>query len=49
LQTMIKELHSTVPQLSETVQVSDIQNMRFAPMYEKLKDYVIQAYKDHEV
>ena len=49
LQTMIKELHSTVPQLSETVQVSDIQNMRFAPMYEKLKDYVIQAYKEHEV
>ena len=49
LQTMIKELHSTVPQLSETVQVSDIQNMRFAPMYEKLKDYVIQAYKDHEI
>ena len=49
LQTMIKELHSTVPQLSETIQVSDIQNMRFAPMYEKLKDYVIQAYKDHEV
>ena len=49
LQTMIKELHSTVPQLSETIQVSDIQNMRFAPMYEKLKDYVIQAYKDHEI
>ncbi len=48
LLTMIKEIHSTVPQLS-TFEVSDIQNMRFEPMYNKIKDFVIQAYKDHEI
>ena len=48
LQTMIKELHSTVPQLS-SFEVSDIQNMRFEPMYNKIKDFVIDAYKKHEV
>ncbi len=48
LQTMIKELHSYIPQLSH-FQVSDIQNMRFEPMYEKMKDFALQAYRDHEV
>jgi preprotein translocase subunit SecA len=49
LETMIKELHSTVPQLSNSFGVSDIQNMRFEPMYNKIKDYVIEAYKAHEI
>ena len=48
LETMIKELHSTVPQLS-SFEVSDIQNMRFEPMYNKIKDFVIEAYKTHEI
>ena len=48
LQTMIKELHSTVPQLS-SFEVSDIQNMRFEPMYNKIKDFVTEAYKTHEI
>src|SRR5574344_1144662 len=48
LQTMIKELHSIVPQLS-TFEVSDIQNMRFEPMYNKIKDFVVEAYKNHEI
>ena len=48
LVTMIKEIHSTFPQLA-TFEVKDIQNMRFEPMYNKIKDFVIQAYKDHEV
>lgn len=48
LQTMIKELHSTVPQLS-SFEVSDIQNMRFEPMFNKIKDYVVEAYKTHEI
>lgn len=47
LQTMIKELHSYIPQLSH-FEVSDIQNMRFDPMYEKVKDFALQAYRDHE-
>ena len=49
LQTMIKEIHSTVPQLAEVLEVKDIQNMRFEPMYNKIKDFVLQAYKDHEI
>ena len=48
LVTMIKEIHSTFPQLS-TFEVKDIQNMRFEPMYNKIKDFVVQAYKDHEI
>ncbi len=49
LQKMVKELHSIVPPISKLIEVKDIQNMRYTPMYEKVKDYVIQAYKDHEV
>ena len=49
LVTMIKELHSTVPQLASTFDVADIQNMRFEPMYNKIKDFVIDAYKNHEI
>ncbi|MBR1618548.1 preprotein translocase subunit SecA [bacterium] len=49
LEKMVKELHSIVPPLSKLIEVKDIQNMRYAPMYEKVKDFVIQAYKDHEV
>ena len=49
LQTMIKELHSTVPQLSKVLNVTDIQNMRFEPMYNKIKDFVVDAYKAHEI
>ena len=48
LETMIKELHSTAPQIKD-LEVKDIQGMRFDPMYEKIKDYLIQAYKDHEI
>ena len=47
LVTMIKELHSYIPQLSH-FEVSDIQNMRFEPMYDKVKDFALQAYRDHE-
>lgn len=48
LETMIKELHSTVPQLS-SFEVADIQSMRYEPMYNKMKDFAIEAYKSHEV
>ena len=46
---MIKELHSIVPPLTGVIEVKDIQNMRFEPMYDKIKDFVIQAYKDYEI
>ena len=48
LQTMVKELHSIIPQLSG-IQVSDIQNLRFEAIYDKLKEFALQSYKDHEV
>ncbi len=47
LDTMIKELHSIIPQLAY-LKVSDIQGMRFDAMYNMLKDFAIKAYKDHE-
>lgn len=47
LQTMIKELHSIIPQLSH-FEVTDVQNLRFDAIYNKLKDFAIQAYRDHE-
>lgn len=47
LQTMIKELHSIIPQLAG-VQVSDIQNLRFEPIFDKLKTLAIGAYRQHE-
>lgn len=47
LQTMVKELHSIIPQLSG-IQVSDIQNLRFEAIYDKLKDFALQSYRDHE-
>ncbi len=48
LQTMIKELHSIIPQLSH-FQVSDVQSLRFDAMFNKLKDFAIQAYREHEM
>ena len=44
---MIKELHSIIPQLSG-IQVSDVQNLRFEAIYDKLKDLAISTYKQHE-
>ncbi len=48
LVTMIKELRSTAPQIGD-LEVKDIQGMRFEPMYNKIKDFVITAYKNHEI
>ncbi len=47
LQRMIKELHSIIPQLSYFT-VDDIQGLRFDAIYNKLKDFAIQAYRTHE-
>lgn len=47
LQTMIKELHSIVPQLSH-FEVSDVQGLKYDPIYEKIKERAMQAYQDHE-
>ena len=47
LETMIKELHSIIPQLS-FFEVKDVQNMRFEAVYNKLKEFAINAYRTHE-
>ena len=47
LQTMIRELHSIIPQLSG-VSVSDVQGLRFEAIYDKLKSLAIEAYRNHE-
>ncbi len=47
LVTMVKEIHSTIPQLSQ-LDVHDIQGMKFDAVYEKVKELAIDAYKTHE-
>lgn len=47
LQTMIKELHSIIPQMSD-FQVSDIQGLKYDAIHEKIKDNAVQSYQNHE-
>ena len=47
LVTMVKEIHSTIPQLSR-LDVSDVQGMKFDAIYDKIKELAIDAYKTHE-
>ncbi|MFA7658294.1 MAG: preprotein translocase subunit SecA [Candidatus Gastranaerophilaceae bacterium] len=47
LQTMVKELHSIIPQLSD-FSVSDIQGLKYDVIYEKIKEKANQAYQEHE-
>lgn len=47
LQTMIKELHSTIPQMSD-FNVSDVQGLKFDAIYEKLVQKAKYAYQEHE-
>ena len=47
LVTMVKELHSIIPQL-DYIKVDDIKSMRYEEMYDKLKEAMMNAYRDHE-
>lgn len=47
LQTMIKELHSIIPQMSDFA-VSDTQGLKYDAIYEKILAKAKQAYQDHE-
>ena len=47
LNTMVKELHSIVPQL-DYVKVEDIKDMKFDKMYDRLKEAIEDAYRKHE-
>ena len=47
LNTLIKELHSIIPQLSN-ITVADIRNLSFSEMYDKLVELAKQKYAEHE-
>lgn len=47
LNTLIKELHSIIPQLSE-IKSSDIQGLKYDVIYEKIKEKAVLAYEAHE-
>lgn len=47
LQTMAKELHSTIPQMSD-VAVADIQGQKFDAICDKLTEKAKYAYQEHE-
>ena len=47
LETLVKELHSNIPQLSY-ISVDDIKGLRFNRIYDSLRDAAIKAYKEHE-
>ena len=47
LETLVKELHANIPQLSY-IGVDDIKGYRFNRIYESLRDAAIKAYKEHE-
>lgn len=47
LQTMIKEIHSTIPQMSD-FDVSDIKGLKFDAIYEKIVEKAKYVYQEHE-
>lgn len=47
LQSMIREIHSLVPQLSY-LEVNDIQGLSYDSIYEKFKKLATDAYREHE-
>ena len=48
LQSLVKEIHSEIPQLS-FIEVKDIQGIKFERVYEKIRDFALQAYREHEI
>ena len=47
LVSLVKEIHAVMPQLSY-LEVKDIQGLKFENVYSKVRDFAIQAYKEHE-
>ena len=47
LETLIKELHSNIPQLSY-ITIDDIKPYRYSRIYDSLKEAAQKAYKEHE-
>ncbi len=47
LVSLVKEIHSEIPQLSY-LEVKDIQGLKYENVYAKIKDFALEAYKEHE-
>ncbi len=47
LVSLVKEIHSEIPQLSH-IEVKDIQGLKYENVYEKIKDFALEAYREHE-
>jgi len=47
LQGLIREIHSVMPQLS-SLDVKDVQGLKFDLLYDKFKNLAINAYRQHE-
>ncbi len=47
LVSLVKEIHSVIPQLAH-VEVKDIQGLKFENIYSKIRDFALDAYKEHE-
>lgn len=47
LVSLVKEIHSEIPQLSH-IEVKDIQGLKFENVYSKIRDFAVEAYKEHE-
>ncbi len=47
LHGLVREIHSTIPQLNY-IEVKDIQGLKFDNVYQKIKDFAIAAYREHE-
>ncbi len=47
LVSLVKEIHSVIPQLSH-IEVKDIQGLKFENVYSKIRDFALDAYKEHE-
>ncbi len=47
LVSLVKEIHSEIPQLS-FIQVKDIQGLKYENVYAKIRDFALEAYKEHE-
>ncbi len=48
LVSLVKEIHSEIPQLSY-VEVKDIQGLKYENVYSKIRDFALEAYKEHEL
>ena len=47
LVSLVKEVHAVMPQLSY-LEVKDIQGVKFENVYAKVRDFALQAYREHE-